>query len=45
MICERLRVPYSAARCVEELTDADRYAATVMAEAEQLLREAKEKER
>lgn len=43
-MCQKLGVPFSAARCADELTAYDQYVATAMSEAERLYHEVKEKQ-
>lgn len=45
MIAESLGVPRSAAKSLDELTDTDRYMATVISEARRLYREGMEKQK
>jgi hypothetical protein len=44
-LCKALGVPFSAARCADEITAYDEYVATAMSEAERLYREAQAKEK
>lgn len=45
LACQKLGVPFSAAKSADELTDYDWFVATSMSEAERIYREAQAKEK
>jgi hypothetical protein len=44
-LCKALGVPFSAAKCADEISAYDEYVATAMTEAERIYREAQDKDK